>query len=82
MTEVIESMQSYLSDDNDVIDNNEKYSGKKSKQKDTPLDSLEISKKNLNEINDDEDCEIVSLSKLIFNLNKSLKSVWLSEFWI
>ena len=54
-------MQNYLSDDN------EKYFDENSKPKDIPLDSLEISQDNLKELNDDDDCEIVSLSNYIVN---------------
>lgn len=61
MSEVIQSMQNYLSDDN------EKYFDENSKPKDIPLDSLEISQDNLKELNDDDDCEIVSLSNYIVN---------------
>lgn len=56
-------MQSYLSDDDQEADSpNEDNAKKYRKRSEIPLDSLEISKKNLNELNDDEDCETVSLS--------------------
>ncbi|RNA25258.1 serine threonine- kinase Nek1-like, partial [Brachionus plicatilis] len=63
LTEVIQSMQCYLSDEDDLTaDKAEKKANNSRKRSDIPLDSLEISKKNLNELNDDNDCEIVSLN--------------------